>query len=78
MTSHDTALWTVTREGRRVSCLVRLTPYGFEIDIAHDGAVILTRAFEHDTEALAWAERKREARAAEGWIPVDLPPEPKV
>jgi hypothetical protein len=46
---------------------VRLLPYGIEIDIAHDGAVVLTRAFDGNDEALAWADRKRAARVAEGW-----------
>ena len=67
MNDQPTTLWKLERDGKEVSCLVRLVPYGIEIDIAHDGTVVLTRAFETDDEALAWAERKRAAREAEGW-----------
>ena len=42
-------------------------PYGIEVDIAHDGTVVLTRVFETDDEALEWADRKRATREAEGW-----------
>lgn len=43
-------------------------PYGIDVDIVRGGAVVLTRTFETDTEALAWAGAKRAAREAEGWI----------
>ena len=48
-------------------------PYGIEVDIVRGGAVVLTRTFETDDEALAWAGGKRAAREAEGWtnVPVD-------
>lgn len=78
MNEHASTLWVLSREGRQVSCLVRLTPWGIEIDLARDGTVVVTRAFEHEEEALAWAEAKRTARAAEGWVPVAIPPEPNV
>jgi hypothetical protein len=68
-----TILWKLQRSDREVACLVRLMPYGIEIDIAHDGAVVLTRAFEGDQEALAWAAQKRAAREAEGWREVATP-----
>jgi hypothetical protein len=68
-----TTLWKLQRSDREVACLVRLMPYGIEIDIAHDGAVVLTRAFDGDREALAWAARKRAAREAEGWHEVAAP-----
>jgi len=42
-------------------------PYGIDVDIVRGGAVVLTRTFETDTEALAWATTKRSAREAEGW-----------
>ena len=42
-------------------------PYGIDVDIVRGGAVVLTRTFESDTEALAWATTKRSAREAEGW-----------
>ena len=47
-------------------------PYGIEIDVVRDGKVILTRTFETDAEALEWADGKRAAREAEGWIVVPL------
>jgi hypothetical protein len=72
-----TALWKLQRDSREIDCLVRLMPYGIEVDIAHDGAVVLTRVFETDDEALEWAGRKRAAREAEGWRLVAIdPPEP--
>ena len=47
--------------------MVRLVPHAIEVDIAHDREIILTRAFETDDEALAWADGKRVAREEEGW-----------
>ena len=55
------------RQGKEVACLVRLAPHGIEIDIAHNGTIVLTRVFETDVEALAWADEKRTARVAQGW-----------
>jgi hypothetical protein len=66
-------LWKLRRDGKEVSCQVRLVPYGIEIDISHDGTVVVTRAFDGNDEALAWAEGKRAAREAQGWEPA--PPE---
>ena len=51
-----------------MSCLVRLMPYGIEVDIVRNGKVVLTRVFETDQEALGWAQGKRSARESEGWI----------
>jgi hypothetical protein len=69
MTNDDSPsrLWTLAKEGRTMTGQVRLVPYGIEIDILRDGSVLVTRAFESGDEALAWAEEKRAARAAEGW-----------
>ena len=78
MTDPSTVLWALADGDDRVSCAVRLTPYGIEVDVAHNGAVVVTRAFERDTEALAWADRKRAAREANGRRPVALPPARKV
>ena len=64
-----TTLWKVRRDGVEVECRVRLMPYGIEVDLVRAGAVALTRTFETDAEALAWAEGKRAAREAEGWQP---------
>lgn len=70
MQDRPTTLWTVQRDGKEVSCAARLAPYGIELDIAHDGTVVLTRVFESDTEALAWAEEKRASRTSQGWAAV--------
>ena len=69
----DSVLWKLERDGKSVACLVRLMPYGIEVDIAHDDVVVLTRAFETNDEALMWANKKRLAREAEGWHPVEVP-----
>ena len=69
MSDEPTILWTLERDGKEVTCMVRLVPHAIEVDIAHDGETILTRAFETDDEALAWADGKRSAREQEGWQP---------
>ena len=74
MSDEPTILWTLVRDGKEVSCMVRLVPHAIEVDIAHDREIILTRAFETDDEALAWAGGKRAARESEGWQLV--PPDP--
>ena len=73
---HDqpTRLWLVRRGEHEITCLVRLVPYGIEIDIARNGRVWLTRAFDTDSEALAWADTKRRTKEAQGWSPVELSP----
>ena len=73
---HDqpTRLWLVRRGGHEVACLVRLVPYGIEVDIASDGIVLLTRSFDTDSDALAWADTKRRAKEAQGWSSVELAP----
>ena len=60
----------LTKEGRSIACQVRLMPYGIEIDVLRDGAVLITRTFAEGDEALAWTEEKRAARAADGWMAV--------
>jgi hypothetical protein len=60
-------LWALAKDGRTMACQVRLVPYGIEVDILRDGAVLITRTFDEGDTALAWAEEKRAARAAEGW-----------
>jgi hypothetical protein len=69
-----TTLWKLRRDAAEVECRVRLMPYGIEVDIVRGGAVVLTRTFETDDEALAWAGGKRAARESEGWQLV--PPDP--
>ena len=49
-------------------------PYGIDVDIVRGGAVVLTRTFETDTEALAWAGNKRAVRESEGWAAVPQEP----
>lgn len=72
MQDHPTTLWAVQRQGKEVACLARLAPHGIEIDIAHDGTVVLTRVFETDTEALAWSDEKRTSRRAQGWTDIEI------
>ena len=72
MNDKPTILWKVGREDQEVSCQVRLVPYGIEVDIARSGTVVLTRVFETDEEALAWAGQKRAAREAQGWRTLPL------
>ncbi len=71
MQDRPTNLWTLQHQGKEIACSVRLAAHGIEVDIAHNGAVILTRVFETDVEALAWAAEKRLARVSQGWRPVD-------
>jgi hypothetical protein len=73
MDDRPTTLWTLGREGREVACRARLVPYGIEIEIMYDGKAIVTRVFETGEEALAWADRKRAIRAAQGWQTADAP-----
>ena len=67
MNDQPTTLWKVGRDGDSVACQVRLVPYGIEVDLVHDGTIILTRAFETGDEAYAWAAKKLAAREAQGW-----------
>ena len=60
-------MWTLRREGREVACIVRLVPLGIEVDIAYDGAPIVTRAFETSDEALGWADKTKNERMTRGW-----------
>ena len=68
MQDQPTTLWKVRRDDEEAACLVRLMPYGIEVDIVRNGKVVLTRVFETDHEALDWAQGKRSARESEGWI----------
>ena len=67
MEDQGTCLWTLRRERREVACVVRLVPFGVEIDIAYDGAPIVTHAFAPGEEALDWAEKTKADRRARGW-----------
>ena len=67
MEDQPTTLWALERDGRVVSCDVKLVPYGIEVTLAHDGEAVVTRVFETGEEALAWADRKRGDREAAGW-----------
>ena len=73
MDDRPTCLWTLRREGREVACLVKLVPYGIEIDIAYDGAPIVTRVFGTGEEALEWADKTRADREARGWLSSPVP-----
>ena len=76
MRDRPTTLWILKRLGKEVACAVRLAPHGIEVDIAHNGSVVLTRVFETDDEALGWADEKRSARVAQGWSQVQIDPTP--
>ena len=67
-------LWTLRRENEEILCQVRLEAYGIEVDLVRAGKIVLTRVFETDAEALAWADAKRATREADGWTFV--PPNP--
>lgn len=67
MEDQPTRLWSLEREGREMSCEVKLVTYGIEITLAHDGEAFVTRVFETGEEALDWAEKKRADREAAGW-----------
>ena len=71
MDDQPTCLWTLRREGRKIACLVKLVPYGIEVDLAYDDAPVVTRVFETGEEALAWADKKRADREAGGWSTSD-------
>ena len=74
-------LWKLRREAEEIACRVRLAPYGIEVDMLNDGAVVLTRVFSTDDAALDWASDKRGRRESEGWqlAPVDPgPDQPRV
>lgn len=60
-------LWKMRRDHEEIACRARLVPYGIEIDMLNDGAVVLTRVFATDDEALDWARDKRGRRESEGW-----------
>lgn len=69
-------LWKLRRDREEIACRVRLAPYGIEVDMLNDGAVVLTRVFATDDEALDWARDKRGRRESEGWLPAPVEPEP--
>ena len=69
MDDQPTQLWKLRRDTEEVSCQVRLAPYGIEVDIVNNGAVVLTRVFASDDEALAWSRDKRTTRESQGWVP---------
>ena len=68
MNDQPTTIWSLRREGREVTCLARLVPYGIEIDIAYNGTTIVTRVFETGEDALEWVDRSRTDRKARGWV----------
>jgi len=67
MEDSPTTLWALERDGREVSCRVKLVAYGIEVHLASDGETVVTRVFETGDEALAWADKKRSDREAAGW-----------
>jgi hypothetical protein len=69
-------LWKLKRDAEEIACRVRLAPYGIEVDMLNDGAVVLTRVFATDDEALTWARDRRGRRESEGWQPAPVEPDP--
>ncbi len=76
MDDNPVTLWKLRRDREEIACRVRLAPYGIEVDMLNDGAVVLTRVFATDDEALDWARDKRGRRESEGWLPAPIEPEP--
>ena len=78
MDDEPVTLWTLRKDADEIACRVRLVPYGIEVDMLNHGAVILTRVFETDDEALGWADERRSRRESEGWqrAPVEPPQGP--
>jgi hypothetical protein len=46
------------------------------VDIAYDGAPIVTRVFDTGDEALQWAEKTRADRRSRGWLETGQKSEP--
>jgi hypothetical protein len=65
-------LWKLRRDSEEIACRVRLASYGIEVDMLSDGAVVLTRVFETDDEALGWADERRDLRESQGWQPAPV------
>ena len=76
MDDQPVTLWTLRRDADEIACRVRLVPYGIEVDMLNQGAVILTRVFETDDEALGWADERRNRRERDGWEPAPVAPAP--
>lgn len=76
MDDQPVTLWKMRRDNEEIACRVRLASYGIEVDMLNDGAVVLTRVFATDDEALGWAREKRAKREAEGWLLAPAEPQP--
>lgn len=76
MEDQPVTLWTLRKDEGEIACRVRLAPYGIEVELLNRGALVMTRVFETDTEALDWAAARRSRRETEGWMPAPTPPEP--
>jgi hypothetical protein len=76
MDDQPVTLWTLRKDDGEITCRVRLAPYGIDVDILKRGALVLTRTFATDTEALAWADERRRQREADGWLPMPAGPPP--
>ena len=64
-------LWTLVKDNLEMACLARLQPYGIEVDITRDGALVVTRTFESGDEALSWSAQRKSERISQGWQSVD-------
>jgi hypothetical protein len=67
MDDQPVTLWTLRKDDDETSCRVRLAPSGIEVDVLKRGALVLTRVFATDDEALGWAAERRMLRESEGW-----------
>ena len=76
MDDQPVTLWKMRRDNEEIACRARLAPYGVEVDMLNDGAVVLTRVFATDDEALGWARDKRDRRESEGWHAAPDEPNP--
>ncbi|MFN7981426.1 MAG: hypothetical protein U0Q11_06180 [Vicinamibacterales bacterium] len=74
MDDQPVTLWTMRKDDEEIACRVRLAPYGIEVDMLNRGAVVLTRVFATDAEALGWAEERHARRQSEGWETVPVEP----
>lgn len=77
MDDQPVTLWTLRKDSEEIACRVRLAAYGIEVDMLNRGALVLTRVFATDAEALGWAEERRLRRQIEGWEPAPVEPEAK-
>ena len=60
-------LWSHHRDGKVAFCEVRFVPNGNEVRMLRNGALLMSRIFSTDDDALAWAEEERLRLLAHEW-----------